>query len=213
MAYLHQPLKQYLADLAARLPAPGGGSASALAGAEGVALLEMVLNFTIDKKGYEGFRDEGKKILKKLEDLRERLSSLIDEDVSAYAELDKVFKMPRESEEEKERRRLAMEVALKKAETIPEEICSLTLEAARFSPLILERGNINLASDVGVAMALLAAAFKAGRLNVEINLKSIKDPTSGQEFCKKVREKLDAQEREILKIAEGLESDLERKLS
>ena len=198
MPYLDQSIKKYLADLAARLPAPGGGSASALVGAEGVALLEMVLNFTVDKKGYEEFWDEGKKILKKLEEIREKMSSLIDEDVRAYGELDQVFKMPREKEEEKERRRSAMEIALKKAEAIPEEICSLTLEAARLSPVILEKGNINLASDVGVAITLLVAAFKGGRLNVEINLKSIKD----LEFCKKVREKLDAQEREILKIAE-----------
>lgn len=208
MAYLNQSLKKYLADLAARLPAPGGGSASALVGAEGVALLEMVLNFTVDKKGYEEFWDEGKKILKKLEDLRERLSSLIDEDVRAYGELDQVFKMPRESEKEKEQRRLAMEIALKKAEAIPEEICHLTIEAAGLSPVILEKGNKNLASDVGVAMALLVAAFKGGRLNVEINLKSIKD----LEFCNRVREKLDSYEQEIGRLEKEIETDLKRKM-
>lgn len=208
MVYLNQPLKQYLDDLAARLPAPGGGSASALAGAEGVALLSMVLNFTIDKKGYEGFWDEGRQILKKLEEIREKMSFLIDEDVRAYGALDKVFRMPRESEEEKERRRLAMETALKKAEAIPEEICNLSLEAVRLSPLILEKGNINLASDVGVAMALLVGAFKGGRLNVEINLKSIKDG----EFGKRVREKLDRYEQEILRLEKEIEPDLKRKM-
>jgi len=196
MEYLTQPIEKHLNDLAAKLPAPGGGSASALVGAEGAALLSMVLNFTIDKKGYEGFWDEAKELLKKTEEIRSRLSSLIDEDVRAYAEFNKVFKMPRVTQEEKKKRAEAMQEGLKKAEAVPEEICRLAYEGAGLSPRILEKGNKNLLSDVEVAMALFIASFKGGRINCEINLKSIKDT----EFCKKAREKLDAWQNEMLKI-------------
>ncbi len=204
MSYLNQSIKKYLDKLAAKLPAPGGGSASALVGGEGAALLSMVLNFTIDKKGYEEFREEAKELLKKAEAIRERFSSLIDEDVRAYGELNKVFKMPRESDEEKAMKREVMENALKKAEAIPEEICKLSYEGALLSPVILEKGNVNLASDVGVGIALLAAAFKGGRLNCEINLKSIKDNA----FCRKARERLDSWEEKVLR----LEKDIEEKM-
>ena len=193
MDYLNQSVKKYLDDLAAKLPAPGGGSASALTGATGAALLSMVLNFTIEKKGYEEFRDEAKTLLKKVEEIRDRFSVLIDKDVLAYEGLNKVFKMPRNTEDEKLNRGEALERALKKAETVPEEICKLSYEGSRLSPVILEKGNKNLASDVGVAIAFLTAAFKGGRLNVEINLKSIKD----MEFCKNVRENLDAWQEEL----------------
>ena len=194
MEYLTQPIEKHLNDLAAKLPAPGGGSASALVGAEGAALLSMVLNFTIDKKGYEGFWDEAKELLKKTEEIRRRLSSLIDEDVRAYAEFNKVFKMPRDTEEEKKKRAEAMQEGLKKAEAVPEEICRLVYEGSRLSPRIFEKGNKNLLSDVEVAMALFIASFKGGRINCEINLKSIKDT----EFSKKARERLDAWEKVII---------------
>ena len=187
MDYLNQPIEKHLNDLAAKLPAPGGGSASALAGAEGAALLSMVLNFTIDKKGYEDFWDEAKQLLKKTEEIRRRLSSLIDEDVRAYAGFNKVFKMPKDTEDEKKKRAEAMEEGLKKAEAVPEEICSLSYEAAKLSPRIFKKGNKNLLSDVEAAMALFTASFKGGRINCEINLKSIKDA----EFCKYARERLD----------------------
>lgn len=208
MEYVAQPIKKYLDDLAAKLPAPGGGSASALTGGEGVALLGMVLNFTIDKKGYETFWSEAKDLLKEIEIIRERLSALIDEDVSAYGELDRVIKMPKGSEEERKRRNDALEEALKKAESIPEEICKLSYEAARLCPVILEKGNINLASDVGAGMALLVAAFKAGRLNVEINLKSIKD----KEFCRRVVGELDKLQKELLRLEKEIEEKLKEKM-
>jgi len=196
MEYLTQPIEKHLTDLAGKLPAPGGGSASALVGAEGAALLSMVLNFTIDKKGYEGFWNEAKELLKKTEEIRGRLSSLIDEDVRAYAGFNKVFKMPRDTEEQKKKRAEAMQEGLKKAEAVPEEICRLSYEAARLSPRILEKGNKNLLSDVEVAVALFAASFKGGRINCEINLKSIKD----REFCKRAREGLDVWQKEVLNI-------------
>lgn len=196
MNYFNQPIKKHLDDLAAKLPAPGGGSASALVGAEGAALLAMVLNFTIDKRGYEGFQNEARELLKKTEEIRENFSALIDEDVRAYAELNKVFKMPRDTEEQKKKKAQAMEEGLKKAEAVPEEICRLSCEAAKLSPRILEKGNKNLLSDVEVGMALLAAAFRGGRINCEINLKFVKDT----EFCRKKREKLDTWQGELLSV-------------
>ena len=76
-------LKKYLDDLAARLPAPGGGSAAALTAAAGAALISMVANFTIGKEKYKSAEEEIGNVLSSAEDLRRKLTNLVDEDVTA----------------------------------------------------------------------------------------------------------------------------------
>ncbi len=94
--YIEQSLKKYLDDLGAKLPAPGGGSASALVGAVGISLLEMVGNFTIGKEKYKEFEKELKEILDRLKKIRTRLQELIDEDVKVYRKVSEAYKIPKE---------------------------------------------------------------------------------------------------------------------
>jgi formiminotetrahydrofolate cyclodeaminase len=84
MSYKEESLKKYLDDLAAKLPAPGGGSASALTASLGISLISMVVNFTLGKPKYAKYENELKTILEESEKLREEFLNLVDLDVVAY---------------------------------------------------------------------------------------------------------------------------------
>ena len=194
----------YLGDLAANKPAPGGGSAAALAGAIGCALISMVANFTVGKEKYKAVEGEMQDLLKKSEELRAQLQKLVQDDIEAYSKFDKAYKMPKDAKGRKE----AVEEALKTAASVPLEICRCAHSAMKLLPTALEKGNKNLITDVGVPAHLLKAAFDSALINVEVNLKWIKD----EEFIAKTREILDPMNKEtsILKekIVEGVSSIL-----
>ena len=199
-------LKKYLDDLAAKLPAPGGGSAAALTAATGAALISMVANFTIGKEKYKFVEEEIKKVLSSSEDLRQKLINLVDEDVTAYKKLSSAYKLSKDSPEDKRKREQAMQEGLKEALATPLEVCKLSHQAVKLCPVMSEKGNANLISDVGVAVALLASAFQSALLNVEINLKSIKD----NEFILKIREVLKPIEEEVEIINQEVGAEVEK---
>jgi len=82
--YKDESLEKYLDDLAAKLPAPGGGSAAAMTAAMGVSLISMVVNFTLGKPKYAQYEAELKRILENSEVLRKEFLNLVDLDVAAY---------------------------------------------------------------------------------------------------------------------------------
>ena len=162
--YIDQPLGKYIEDLSAKLPAPGGGSASALAGVVGVSCLLMVANFTVDKKGYESCQDEIKSIIEMLEKYRRELTGLIDLDVETYTRVRDAYKSKDDN---------LIQNSLKSALLIPERmflICSDALSPAR---RLAEIGNKNLVSDITCGVLFLQSAILSAKENIEINLKSI----------------------------------------
>ena len=201
-------LKKYLDDLAAKLPAPGGGSAAALTAATGVALISMVANFTVGKEKYKSVENEIKGVLSQAESLRQKLMDLVDEDVSAYNKISAAFKLPKESAEDKRKRTGAIQQGLKEALVPPLEVCKCCHKASKLCLVLTEKGNLNLISDVGVAIALLESAFQAALLNVEINLKSIKD----EKFILEIRQILEPMEKEIIAIKEEVENEVAKHL-
>src|SRR5690348_18406739 len=94
-------IELFLDDLASRKPTPGGGSAAALMGAMGAALVSMVCNLTIGRKGYEGEEAGMRQTLGEAEALRQRLTAMIEADVQAFDGLMVAYKLPRASEQEK----------------------------------------------------------------------------------------------------------------
>jgi formiminotetrahydrofolate cyclodeaminase len=164
--YKDKSLKQYLDDLTAKLPAPGGGSAAALNAAMGVALIGMVVNFTLGKPKYAEYENELKKILEKSEKLRNEFLNLVDLDVVAYKSKN-----------------------LRDALNVPFMVCRLCFEAAQVCPPLIKKGNINLISDVAVAAVLLESAFTSANFNVEINLKSLADKKLTQSIRKELTQK------------------------
>jgi formiminotetrahydrofolate cyclodeaminase len=173
MNYKEQALKQYLDDLAAKLPAPGGGSAAALNGALGVALISMVVNFTLGKPRYAKYEEELKKILDKSEKLRETFLNLVDLDVAAYKSKN-----------------------LRDCLDVPLMVARLCFEGVKLCPELIKKGNVNLISDVAVAAVFLESAFTCAYFNVEINLKSLGD----KKLSRNVRQELKSKQNLVKRI-------------
>jgi len=184
--YRSERLEKYLDDLAAKLPAPGGGSVVALVGALGVGLLSMVSNFTLGKENYRENEEEIKKILRRSENLRKRLTELVDEDIRVYDRVSTAYKLSRLTDKEREVRSKAMEKACKQALTVPMEVARYCAEGLDLARRLVEIGNVRLVSDVGVAAGLLEAALKGAELNVKINLKVIEDKNFVEEKIREV---------------------------
>ena len=191
--YFEGKFKEYLDDLAAKKPAPGGGSAAAAVGAIGVGLLSMVANFTIGKDKYKDVEPEIQELLTSAEDLRAALQKLIDEDITAYQKVSTAYKMPRENQQEKAARSHAIQAALKDAMAVPLAICRNLFDAAQLCEPLLQKGNVNLLSDVGVGAEFIASGFASALLNVEINLSAIKD----EDLAAKIRAELSPKEKQI----------------
>jgi methenyltetrahydrofolate cyclohydrolase len=110
-----RPLEAFLNDLASGAPTPGGGSAAAVIGAMGAALLSMVCNVTIGKKGQEAVEADMKAVRDESERLRARLTAMVADDIAAFDGLMAAYRLPKASEEEKSRRAEAIQSNLRAA--------------------------------------------------------------------------------------------------
>jgi methenyltetrahydrofolate cyclohydrolase len=175
MGYLEEPLSTYTSALASGRPTPGGGSAAALVGALGAALNSMVANFTVGREKFAAVEEEVRALLARSEELRAELQRLTQADTEAYGVVSAAYKMPRETEEQKAARDQAIQEALKQAAAVPmaaARACHAVLEIAA---ALVDTGNPNLISDVGVAAKFALSGLECAVLNVEINLVSIRD--------------------------------------
>jgi len=170
-----KPVTTFLDELASNAPAPGGGSVAAVSGALGAALVSMVCNLTLGKKGYEEVQGDIQDLLNQSEALRKELTDLLEADVAAYTAYSKTAKMPRDTEEQKAERTAAMQMALKNATMVPMRIAEAAVKAMDLCMPAAEKGNKWAVSDAGVAVLMAEAALRSAALNVLINLGSIKD--------------------------------------
>uniref|UniRef100_A0A7C4CCF6 Formimidoyltransferase-cyclodeaminase n=1 Tax=candidate division WOR-3 bacterium TaxID=2052148 RepID=A0A7C4CCF6_UNCW3 len=180
-------LPDFLNDLASSAPTPGGGSAAALNGAIGTALMTMVANLTIGRKGNEEFEEELKRVKDRLLPLRERFVALIDEDAEAFKKVMAAYKRPKMTEAERQERDAAISEALKVAAETPFRTMELALEVLRLCRPVVEFGNKSSISDAGVGTMNLHAALRGAQLNVLINLAGIRD----EQFVAGKREAVD----------------------
>ncbi len=174
-------INRFLEKLSSDTPTPGGGSASALAGALSASLVEMVAGLS-KKKGNLKLR-EVKEIKKKASAIRRRLLRAVNEDAKSYEEVLKAFRLPKDTEKQRLYRSQKIQKAYKKATVIPQLVCKNALKLMEYCRMLSSKGNPNALSDVGVAGYLADAALKGGLLNIEINLGAIKDRT----FVQKMR--------------------------
>lgn len=184
MKLVEMQINDFIAVLGSDTPAPGGGSASALAAAQGIALTKMVTELTIGKKKYAEFEDEIELLQKKAKSLQEGLLRAIDEDTEAFNQVSAVFGLPKTTEEEKKARREAMQSALKGAAVTPFSMMEKIVDALKVTQAAVGKSNINAASDLGVAALNLKAALQGAWLNVLINLASIKDEMFVRQYRK-----------------------------
>jgi len=188
LSFLSSPVSEFLNDLSSSKPTPGGGSASALSGAMGAALLHMVLQITLNKEEDQGRKNELSKEAVEMKSYLGKLSALIDEDASAFDSVMSAFKLPKDNEEQKALRKQAVQDAFKGAAEVPMRTARSCYELAGKSAFVAQQGEAKAISDVGTAAALLRAGFFGAGLNVKINLSSIKDEQFVAEYSKQLRE-------------------------
>ncbi len=177
--YKKLPITEYLEYAASSCATPGGGSVASLAGALGAALGQMVYNLTYQKKSYQEHDEMTKAVVlsdyKSLVQLQKDLTDLIDRDIQAFNTFMDALSMPKSTDEQKEKRRLAMAEAALIATKVPLETATKSMEVMRHLETIARYGHKNCISDAGVAAYLAGAALKSAVLNVRINLPGLED--------------------------------------
>jgi methenyltetrahydrofolate cyclohydrolase len=170
MRYADKSLKCYLDCLSEKTPVPGGGSCCALIGSLGCGLLSMVANFTLSDKGFNGYKERSKKVLTKSEYFRGKFILLIDEDAKAYKSLSIAFKKSTKNNSGFQR-------ALKAAIVPPSKVCDYSYKAAMAALELSYIGKKSILSDVVSAIHILDAAFEAGLVNIDVNVRYVKNKT------------------------------------
>ena len=189
----------FVDTLASDAPAPGGGSAAALAGSVGAGLTAMVACLTQGRKKYAELAAFAAQVENKGQELKARLLDVMDRDTEAFNLVSAAFAMPKDTDEQKAARSAAIQEGLKACTKTPMECMELCDEAITLSTELLEAGfNLSSASDLGVAFLNLKSGMQGAWLNVLINIGSIKD----ESFVNAYREKGEALLRRALPLAD-----------
>lgn len=169
MSYSHMRLLDFLNDLAAKRPTPGGGSASALGGALGAALGCMAANYTVGNEKYKSFEAAASAARAELEALRAKFIALVDEDVAAYESYRAAVALPKNTADAKSVRSTALAAALEQSTAVPERILTAA-DAALEQVLALSAAvNPNLAGDVASAAYFLEACARGAAIQIQSN--------------------------------------------
>ena len=192
-------LVQFLDSVAGPNATPGGGSVSALAGSLGAALVEMVINLTMGKKGFEGKEAELQKIREEARSCREALTAAIAQDSLAYQAVMNAFLLPKKTDEEKRKRKEEIQHALKKAADPPLFTTATSLKVMKLCQEAVEKGNPSTISDAAVGALMADAAMGGGIFNVLINLSALEDKHFVEKM-KKELQRLEAEGEAIKKI-------------
>jgi formiminotetrahydrofolate cyclodeaminase len=164
------PVSELTARLSSSAPVPGGGSAAAIAGSMGAALVAMVANLTVGRAEYAEAEPLAEEIGREAMLLRDQLTELAQRDSEAYGAVVRARRLPKESDDERARRKAAMGEAFVQAATVPMETARTARQVLALAARIAPIGNRNAASDAGVAAQLASAAVRGAILNVRINL-------------------------------------------
>jgi formiminotetrahydrofolate cyclodeaminase len=186
MSLTDRTVKDLLAAFRSPEPTPGGGSASALAGAIGASLLAMIAALPKSRAGTDDERARLKQAGDRCATLAQELTGLVDRDSDAYDLVTRAYRLPKGTDAEKAARSSAIQDALRSAIAAPLEVVRACSAAIAEGSTISTFGNASAASDVQVGLELLGAGLRGAKLNVDINLESVKDA----DYAARVREEI-----------------------
>ncbi|MFI7703652.1 cyclodeaminase/cyclohydrolase family protein [Nonomuraea sp. NPDC049480] len=166
----------FLAELADRVPAPGGGATAALHAAQAAALLGMVARYSTGEK-YAGHAETVVAVIAETDTLRTRALRLAEEDAAAFTAVTDAYRLPKGEE-----RSAAIARALAGAAEPPAGVVEAATRVIELCELLLPIGNRNVVTDVAAAAEAARAALTTARVNVEINLGGIKDERVREEL-------------------------------
>jgi methenyltetrahydrofolate cyclohydrolase len=174
-----ETIAAFLERLAARVPAPGGGTTSALHAAQAAALLAMVARYSDGPRYDAGLMN---RIVTEADALREDALALAEADAKAFGAVAEAYRMPRTTERETSARSAAISSALAGAARPPADVVRTALLLISLAEDLLPAGNRSVITDVAAAAEAARAAAATARLNIEVNLKGITDPVLAEEF-------------------------------
>ncbi|GKG91591.1 MULTISPECIES: cyclodeaminase/cyclohydrolase family protein [Gordonibacter] len=172
----------FIDELASAAPTPGGGGASAYAGALAAALASMVGNLTVGKKTYADVEDEVRASLARLDALRARLVELVDEDARAFEPLAAAYRLPKATPDEQAAKNAALQQALVGASDVPLAIMRAVADVVDEADYLAHHGSKMARSDAGVAAAFARAASDGASLNIFINAASMDDAAQAARY-------------------------------
>jgi formiminotetrahydrofolate cyclodeaminase len=173
---IEKTVSEFLDALSSPDPTPGGGSASAMAGALGAALLAMVAGMTKTKTGADDERNALDSARVDLLALQGSLKELVELDSAAYSLVVAAYKQPRDTDEEQRARQKTIQEAMRVATQVPLETMRACANVIRLARVVAAGGNPSASSDVKVGVQLALAGFRGAGYNVEINFGSLTDP-------------------------------------
>lgn len=197
-------LKEFLEKTGSKSPVPGGGSVAALSASLASSLVEMVSNLTIGKKNYQECESRMEEIKNKAENMREKFLNDIDRDSDAFNGVMAAFKLPKDTDEQKQERKAQIQKELKNAAIVPLEIAKDSYQILDLAEKVVKEGNKNAVTDGLVATMMARTAVISALYNVKINLASIKDEEFIEDVKKEINKLSDVNERErkILNMVE-----------
>jgi formiminotetrahydrofolate cyclodeaminase len=208
MSLLDMTIKGFTEKLGSDAPAPGGGSAAALSGALGAALVSMVCNLTAGKPKYAEREALVQEALARSKDLKEKLLDAIQKDTDAFDSVMAAFAMPKETEEQKSARGAAIQAAYKVAVASPETTAGYCLAVIELAESLVGKSNVNAVSDLAVGAIQAHAGLKGALANVGINLPSIKDAA----YVAEKRAWMERAEKEAAQRLQAVEAGVARQL-
>ncbi|WP_406278417.1 cyclodeaminase/cyclohydrolase family protein [Nocardia sp. NBC_00881] len=165
-------LAQYLSDLAAKIPAPGGGAVAALHAAQAAALVAMVARYTTRAKDADN-RPVVDRIIEAADAARDRALALADADAAAFTAVGAAYKLPKDTPENLAARTAAINAALIEAARVPAAVVDEADEVLTLAAELFPIGNPNVVTDIGAAADACRAAAASSQLNIEINVASL----------------------------------------
>lgn len=203
MSIYEKSVNDYLAVAASKSPTPGGGSVSAVVATNAAAMVSMVANLTLGKKGYDAVQGLAQEVADASAKLIEELKGLTARDMHAFDIFMGAWKLPATTDAEKKAKDEAMEKAAQNASQVPLDICKACLEILKLAAKLAPVGNKGAISDVGVGAYVAEAALKACMLSVDINLPSIQTPSfKAMLVAERARLFTEAEELKILALAD-----------
>lgn len=196
-------VREFVEETASESPAPGGGSVAAALGALGAALATMVANLSSHKPGWDARWEEFSDWAEKGKSAHVELLRLIDEDTDAFNRLMACFGMPKNTPQEQEARKAAIQEATRGAIEVPLRVMRAALASMQVIEQMAREGNPNSVSDAGVGAVCARSAVMAAHLNVRINAGSLKDQEYRDQALAEAAEmsrKANDRERRILEI-------------
>ena len=200
-------IDEYINELGSKAPVPGGGGASAVAGALSAALAGMVCNLTVGKKSYIAVEDDVKRILEDMNKHMESFIRLSDKDAEVFYPLSQAYGFKPQNNEEKKLHEENMEKLLFNAAMVPLDIMKEAYSMLGAIDFLAKKGSKLAVSDAGVAVSMLRSAVCGAMMNVVINVKYMKDRIKAQnildeasELLENTMNKADVIYREVLEV-------------